>query len=816
MLKKLLIFVLIVGFVGAILAVIGLTWAYFYFTRDLPNIANISDYRPAAVSTVYDNAGSTVAEFYEERRYPVQLSEIPLVLRHAFLAAEDANFYSHQGIDPVSILRAVVKNVMAGSTKQGASTITQQVVKNLLLTPERKLQRKVKEAILSYQLEKKLTKDEILQIYLNQIFLGNGAYGVKAAVLAYFHKNLSEVTLAEASILAGLPQAPSRYSPVLHLERAKRRQHYVLAQMQKLGYITDAESDAAEKEKIRFFPAESQNIFQAPYYVSEVRKLFIDKWKDYNIDRDGLQIYTALDLNADRMGSAALKKGLKEVDKRRGWRGPIGNIVDSNKERFSKVYASSLPTSLESGNVSPALVLQISRESGLAQVFLGSSNGIVNLKEAGWAKKRLEADDKVSWIKPEEVIRPGDVIEVSATPPAADGLRADSKREKDPQMFVLDQTPDIEGAMDLIDPESGKVLMTLGGYSYQRSVFNRATQALRQPGSTFKPVVYLSAIDGFKYTPATIVYDAPRTFRVGDEFWTPGNFDKNYMGAITLRTALEKSRNLVSADIVSGIGVDAVIRYAKKLGITSALGRNLSLALGSSEVTLLEMTRAYGVFAAKGVLFDSVFITKVVDRNGNVIYDYENEKLNQAHQVISENSAFIMASLMKGVVEHGTGYRVKAIGRPVAGKTGTSNDQMDAWFIGYTPHWVCGVWTGFDQKKKIGEKETGGVVSAPTWLYFMTDFLNYRDKVDYQRLEEEAKTESERLGIEYVKPDPIQPIDFSVPDGVDPFWIDKDTGLLSEQGKPNAIYEFFIKGTEPSKTAQAGGSSTNYLESPDL
>ena len=311
------------------------------------------------------------------------------------------------------------------------------------------------------------------------------------------------------------------------------------------------------------------------------------------------------------------------------------------------------------------------------------------------------------------------------------------------------------------------------------------------------------------------MYDAPRTFRVGDEFWTPANFDKSYLGAITLRTALEKSRNLVSADIVSKIGVDAVIKYAKKLGIESPLGRNLSLALGSSEVTLLEMTRAYGVFAAKGILFKSVFITKVVDRDGAVLYDYdENERVSNAKPVISENSAFIMASLMKGVVEHGTGYRVKPIGRPVAGKTGTSNDQMDAWFIGYTPHWVSGVWVGFDQKKKIGDKETGGVVAAPIWLYLMTDFLNNQEKLTYGKLVEEAKAEAERLGIEYTQPEPIAPLDFSVPDGVDPYWVDKQTGVLSEQGNPRAIYEYFIRGTEPH--GKSSDSEKSYLENPNL
>jgi penicillin-binding protein 1A len=369
--------------------------------------------------------------------------------------------------------------------------------------------------------------------------------------------------------------------------------------------------------------------------------------------------------------------------------------------------------------------------------------------------------------------------------------------------------------MVLIDPHSGKVVALVGGYSYSRSQFNRVTQSLRQPGSTFKPVLYLAAVDGYKYTPSTIVHDGPRTFRVGDEYWTPANFDEKFLGAITLRVALEKSRNLVSADIVSRIGIDAVIQYAKRLGISSKLGRNLSLSLGSSEVTLLELTRAYGVFAAKGVLFDSVFITRVVDRTGRVIFDAETESLARAQQAIDPNSAFVMAHMMKGVVEFGTGYKIKEIMRPVAGKTGTSNDQMDTWFIGYTPQWAAGVWVGFDTKKEIGEKETGGKVAAPIWLYGMRDFLNYQDQRNYAQLVEEAKNEASRLGVEYVAPEPLTPLDFSPPEGVDPYWVNHDSGIRMEEGHAGAFLEYFVRGTEPPR---GGGEpdTSSYLESPDL
>lgn len=828
MVKKLLFFLFVLTVLGVAAAGAFVTWGYYYITRDLPDFENVDDYRPPMVSTVYASDGTLAAEFYEERRYPAHLNEMPVFVPQAFLAAEDANFYHHTGIDPISILRAVAKNFIAGSARQGASTITQQVVKNLLLSPERKIKRKLKEAILSYRLEKRLSKDEILEVYLNQIFFGNNAYGIRAASELYFRKKLKELTIGEAALLAGLPKAPSLYSPLTHMDRAKKRQRYVLEQMVKAGFITQNEASEAERERIRVYPANPQNIFYAPYYVGEVRRLFEARFKELNVDRDGLKIYTALDLEADKMATGAMQKGLREVDKRRGWRGPLQSypLDAAGRQRFMSKYGPRLPLRLEEGMIYPALVTDISKAKGTAQVELGEYRGTANLKDAVWARRRLDSSDKVTAVKPEEVLKAGDIIEVMLVPEPAQERAAQKDREltqlieesggaRSPRQFVLDQTPEVEGAMVLIQPDSGKVLTTIGGYSYQRSVFNRATQAYRQPGSSFKPILYLAAVDGYKYTPSTIVYDTPRTFRVGDQFWTPANFDEKFLGGITLRTALEKSRNLVSADIVSRIGVDAVIRYARKMGISSRLGRNLSIALGSSEVTVLELTRAYGVFAARGALFDSVLITKVVDRDGNVIYDYETEKLARATQVIDENSAFIMAHMMKGVIENGTGYRIKPIKRPVAGKTGTSNEQMDTWFIGYTPEWVCGVWVGFDTKKEIGEKETGGAVAAPIWLYFMTDFLNYQDKSNYERLVEETKSESERLGIDYVAPDPLLPLDFSVPPGVDPFWVDKQSGLLSEAGAQGTVLEYFKKGTEPARTLGAE-SSTSYLESPDL
>lgn len=813
MLRRLILIVLVLCLVGATVGGVFVTWGYFYITRDLPRLETVEDFTPPLVSQVFASDGQLVGEFYTERRYPAKIDQIPPLVRNAFLAAEDANFYHHAGIDIFSILRALKENLLVGQARQGGSTITQQVVKNLLLTPEKKITRKIKEAILSYRLEKRLSKNDILEIYLNQIFFGNSAYGVRAAAKLYFHKELKDVSIAEAAILAGLPKAPSKFSPILNAERARRRQQYVLHQMAKAGFITEEQATQARQERVRVYPATSQNLFQAPYYVGEVRRILSERWKDLNPDNDGLQIYTALDVKADRLATKALRVGLREVDKRRGWRGPLASGVSEAKYRSE--YGSARAADRDVGEPYPALVLEAPVRGAPVRVLVGDEATVLTLKDSTWAnRKRDVSSDSVSTISLERELRVGDVIEVSLQPrvPPSAANQPDA-----PELTArLDQSPEIEGAIVLLDPYSGEVLVTVGGYDYSRSVFNRATQSLRQPGSAFKPIVYLTAVDAFNYTPATIVYDTPRTFKVGDQTWTPANFDEKFLGPITLRNALEKSRNLVSADIVSRIGVDPIIQYAKKMGIESKLGRNLSIALGSSEVTLLELARAYGVFAAKGVLADSVIITKIIDRKGNVVFDYQNDRLTHARQVIPETSAFLMASLMKGVVESGTATVVKAINRPVAGKTGTSNEEMDTWFIGYTPQWVAGIWVGFDLKKRIGSNETGGRVAAPIWLNFMREFLNQQDQKNYAKLADETKSEAERLGIAYVPPDPLEPQDFSPPEGVESYMIYKPSGMLAEGPGPGIIKEYFKKGTEPNKSPAEEQTQSSYLESPDL
>jgi len=777
-LRKAALFFVGLGLVGFLIGGAFAVWGYFYITRDLPPLLTSDEYKPQAVSKVFAADGSVIGEFFRERRYPVRIEEVPLVVRQAFIAAEDASFYSHPGLDPLSIFRAFIKNIQAGEATQGGSTITQQVVKNLLLTSEKKITRKIKEAILSYRIEKRLTKDEILGMYLNQIFFGNTAYGIKAACEIYYKKPLKDITLAEAALLAGLPKAPSRFSPISNMPRAKQRQRYVLDQMTQAGFITKEEGDRAYDQEIKVHQASLQNFFEAPYYLAEVRRVLQEQFRDLDIDGDGLEIHTPLDLTAQKYVQAALRKGLRDVDKRRGYRGPIDSI--KNRKEFLEKY----PTNLKS-DVFYGMVAGVSKNN--LTIDLGTKTGVLDLSKTNWIRGKQ--------------FKVGDIIEC--------GLIEDGEVPK----LTLEQSPEIEGASVIINPKTGDVVAVQGGYSYQRNQFNRVTQALRQPGSAFKPIVYLAAVDGFNYSASTIVNDSPRTFTVGDTVWTPGNFDETFMGNITLRVALEKSRNLVSVDVVTRIGLTPVIKYASLLGIESPLGRNLSISLGSSEVTVLELTRAYGVFPAEGVLFPSNFISKIIDRNGNVIFTQEN--ITKAKQVISPESAFIMSHMMQGVVQSGTATSVKALERPAAGKTGTTNDFMDTWFVGFTPDWVAGVWVGFDQKKKIGSKETGGRISAPIWLNFMKPFIEYQEKRRYEVLAREAKEEAERLGIEYDSPPPITPSEFRVPEGVEPYWVNKATGYMANAGEPGAILEYFKKGTKPKAYVEAT-STESYLENLDF
>ncbi len=771
--KFLIVFSFVLGFLALCVGTAVGFYFYHRYTRDLPQIESLKDYQPKAVTSIYSDNGTLIAEAYDEpcRRYPVAIQDIPLVVRNAFLAAEDADFYNHPGIDFVSILRAAYKNVVHGKVRQGASTITQQTVKSLLLSREKSIERKVKEAILSYRLERYLTKDEIFSIYLNEIFLGSAACGVKAAAKMHFHKGLEQLSVAEAAFLAALPQRPSELTNPKHRTAALMRQRYVIEQMLRKKMITQQEFNEAERFKLKIHPYDEKTIFAAPYYSSHIINSVlpgilqkVDKYITAG-NPGGYEVQTSVDLKATEQASNALEKGLREVDKRQGWRGPINN----EKEKVAEKILSE--KDILENHVYKAKVTKVGPEAGMLTVQVGALEGILNIKNASWAKRYFK-DNEVRGIEPGKMIKLGDWIEVSLDQDKEKDKNKDKENDKQIKKsdntliaFKLDQSPELEAAFVLTNAFSGEIKVILGGYDYQRSKFNRATSALRQPGSSFKPFVYASAIESLNYTPVTIVPDSPISLVAGNgELWTPGNFDGKFLGPITLRTALQRSRNVVSVYLIQKLGIERVIEMARRLGITTDIQPNLSISLGSSEVYMLELVRAYGAFATGGLLADPLFIKEIKDRHGKIIY----QQLPHAKRVLKEEDAFLMANMMKGVVERGTATVLKSLEKPMAGKTGTTNDQMDAWFIGYTPEWVGGVWTGYDLKKTIGKMETGGKVSAPIMLYFLQDFL--------------ANTPG---------------LDFIVPENMVAVPIDLESGHVVSPSNSNAFIEYFKSGTEP-------------------
>ncbi|MCB0358111.1 MAG: PBP1A family penicillin-binding protein [Bdellovibrionales bacterium] len=786
MIRKFFKFCLIWGTVLFLLAsiagvVVGLRF-YHQLTRDLPRIERLSDYQPKAVTQILAADGTLVGEAYDERRYPVDFSEIPLVLRQAFLAAEDANFYTHPGIDLTSILRALWVNLREAGTVQGGSTITQQVVKSLLLSRERTYERKAKEAILSYRLEQALSKDDIFSIYLNEIFLGGTAYGVKAAARVHFHKELDELNLAEAAYLAGLPPRPSYLSDPRNRADAMTRQRYVLRQMVENGYITEAERRQAEQSELVIYPPELQKIYHAPWYVTHVRRMLEEQLGRKLVNPGGYVVQTALDLDAYALAEHSVQKGLREVDKRRGWRGPLATIEEGSSDELLDSVALASESGLVADHLYRAVVRELHPRQGYALVQVGEYPGKLRLTGTDWANKYLNKDGDVSWIKFANYLKVGHVIEVSVD---MEKTKPEALSGRDGELwFQLDQTPEVEGSFVCANALTGEIIALIGGYDFARSQFNRATQGLRQPGSSFKPFIYLSAIDFLGYTPASIVPDSPISMVDGTgKLWSPANYDRKYLGPITLRTALQRSRNVVSVYLLDKIGVERVIQTARRFGISTPIPAEMSIALGSAETKLIEMVNAYGTFAAAGWRAEPLVITKISDRDGTVIA--ENRPSQQ--QVISPDSAFIMANMMKGVVERGTAQVIKQLGRPVAGKTGTTNEQMDAWFIGYTPEWVAGAWVGFDVKRTIGRYETGGKAAAPIFLYFMQSFLEDKPALD-----------------------------FDIPDGVIPVPINLATGSLVDADAPGAFTEYFKIGTEPKYRRDDRAIPNDYLSSEEF
>ena len=647
---RILLFVFLLVVFLAVSAVIAL---YFTLIFDLPRLTTLKDYQPYVVSEVYSDDEVLIGEFFIERRMIVPLAQIPKLLIKAFVAAEDARFFEHQGIDYWRILGAAFRNIEALEVVQGGSTITQQIAKSFFLTPERSITRKLKEAILAQRIERYLTKNEILYLYLNQIYLGEGAFGVAAAAKAYFGKSVQDLTLAECAILAGLPPAPNNLSPLRHPKKARERQLYVLNRMIERRLITPVQAIRAGAEEIRLRPKGPKGYHEAPYAVEQVRMYLEEKYGKEVLYKGGLKIYTTLNFRMQQIAQKAVVKGLEEFEAREG----------KGKEKEQ-----------------------------------------------------------------------------------------------------------VQGALIALDPQTGYILAMVGGRDFSASQFNRATQARRQAGSAFKPIVYAAALDkGF--TPATVIVDEPFSYIdvPGKEPWEPHNFDREFWGPITFRKALTFSRNVVTVKIAQSIGIEYLIQYARNLGIKSKLEPNLSLALGAANVSLLEMTNAFGVFAAQGYRAEPILITRIVNKDGNILEEVE----PSAIEVLSPQTSYLITSLMQSVIQEGTGQRAKALGRPAAGKTGTTNDTRDAWFLGFIPQQlVAGAWIGFDIEKPLGTHETGAVAALPIWLEFM------KEAVDGKVVES-----------------------FSVPEGIVFTKIDAITGEPIGPKQPpqsgKVIFECFKEGTEP-------------------
>jgi penicillin-binding protein 1A len=733
----------------------GIASALWYVSQDLPSLDTLQAYQPSLVSRVYADDRQMIGQYYIERRILTPFADMPQSLIQAVIAVEDARFFEHPGLDIVGILRAGWTNFRRGGKLEGASTITQQLARSLFLSSERTYGRKIKELILAYKIELILSKEQILEMYLNQIYFGQGAYGVAAAAQTYFGKDLAGLTLAESAMLAGLPKSPNSYSPAKNPERAKRRQEHVLGRMEEAGFITSAEREEAAKEALTIRRAVSEQM--ASYFIEYVRQYLMAKYGETLVYKSGLEISTTLNVEMQKTAERAVRNGLRQLDKRQGWRGPIGK-----QDLATLVDKPSTPPAqpLQEGDLLQAVVTKIGKDHVVVQA--GATQGRLSFDDMAWARRRLNgrdpAKDVVVLPNVKQLLKPGDVIEVAV-----------KKVDKDLVQFRLDQTPLVEGAMVAIDPRNGAIRAMVGGYDFGRSEYNRAVIAHRQPGSAFKPIIYATALNA-GLSPATLVVDAPVVYEQEDleKTWKPDNYEKRFYGLISLREALMHSRNLATVKLLDKIGVKNVIDFSRTIGIASPLNYDLSLALGSSSVTLLELGSAYGVFANQGMRLEPFGIVQVQGAGGQVL----EQTLFEPKQVISKETAYMITNMLEDVVQRGTGQLAKSLDRPIAGKTGTTNDYTDAWFIGYTPNLVVGVWVGFDDIRTLGETESGAHAALPIWVEFMREAL---------------------------KPLPVVP--FEIPDDVLFVRVDPGTGLLPlDQGEP-ANVEIFAKGTEPSDSA---------------
>lgn len=783
----------VVGFVFLV-ALGGLgagVYVFWQYGRGLPDYRQLETYTPDVMTRIYAGDGRLVTEYAIEKRVFVPYNAIPKVVVNAFISAEDQRFFEHPGVDFMGVARAAVTNLRyAGSGRRpvGASTITQQVAKNFLLTNEVSFARKVKEAILAMRIEQAFTKEHILELYLNEIYLGRGSYGVAAAAMNYFNKSLDELSIAEVAYLAELPKAPNNYNPQRYPEAALGRRNWVIGRMAEDGHISALDADKAIAEPLQIsVRGETEFVDHSGYFAEDVRRDIVNRYGEKALYKGGLAVRTTLEPKLQDIATRALRDGLVAYDRRHGWRGPMARIEldQSWGIRLRDVQAG---VGMDEG-WQRAVVLKVDAQAATVG-FVGGKRGTVPLEQMRWARPHLPNQDVGPAVKtPADVVKPGDVIAVEPIQGGKD-------------LYALRQIPEVNGAIVAMDPHTGRVLAMVGGFSHERSEFNRATQAMRQPGSAFKPFVYLTALEN-GYKPTDLILDAPFVLEVpGQAKWKPQNYENEFYGPTTLRIGVEKSRNLMTVRLAEAVGMNKVVATAKRFGIADRMLPVLSMSLGAGETTVLQLTSAYAMLVNGGKRVIPTLIDRIQDRDGKTIYRHDARpcegcngvfwtgeavpELADARQQITDPvTAYQMVHILEGVVDSGTGRQMKSIGKPLAGKTGTSNDSVDTWFMGFSPDLAVGVFVGFDEPKSLGKHETGAAAAGPIFKAFMEQAL------------------ADRPGTP-----------FRIPPGTRLIRINHDTGQRAEAGDRNVIFEAFRPGEAPGNTRTVTGSGAPVVEAP--
>jgi len=801
---------LILGVVGALAVTGTVIWAIVHYGRNLPDYRALADYSPAVVTRIHAGDGSLLREFSTEPRLFVPIETVPDKLIKAFLAAEDKNFYEHNGLDYIGLVRAVIKsviNVARGRRPEGASTITQQMARNFLLTLDQKLDRKIKEMILTLRIERAFTKDQILELYLNEINFGNRSFGIAAAALNYFNKSLAELTVAEMAYLAALPKGPHNYHPIRNKQRAMARRNWVLSRMAALEFISAEEYTEARASDLITRTRSNEARFKADYFAEEVRRELADRYGSKQLYQGGLSVRTSLEPRLQAIAERELKRGLVAYDRRHGWRGPLGRLD------VTRGWADALgerDISLGMPGWRKALVHEVQAEGAIVG-FQDGTYGWMPKSTVMWARRTRENQRLGPKIKDiAEVVTMGDIIavqQIETLKPISlpDFVDDDGIEVGEVLQFGLRQIPEISGGLVAMDPHTGRVLALVGGFDFDVSEYNRAVQAKRQPGSAFKPFVYAAALEeGF--TPTSLVLDAPFVIEQGAGMgkWKPKNSSNKFYGPSTLRLGIEKSRNLMTVRLAQHLGMDKVIDIAKRFGLHENMQSNLASSLGASEVTLMQLTAAYGMLVNGGKSVSPTLIDRIQDRRGRTIFrhdprrcpscglplagrDVEPQPEDGRTQVLDPRIAYQSVSMMEGVVERGTGRKIRVLNRPLAGKTGTTNDSTDAWFVGFSPDLVVGIYAGFDNPRSLGRGEEGSSVAVPIFRDFMREAL--------------ANTPA---------------VPFRIPPGVRLVRVNAQTGELAGAFDKNVIYEAFVAGSEPNsgKLAVLDGSSANGDKAP--